>query len=616
LSESDKPQPWRVRKADGTEIRVPTRELLESWILAGVVEPDDRVARPGEPDYVLVRELKDVSEAVETGAVVHGPRIMATHPPVFAVVDGPVMAPPPVPNLDGEVLELEPLEGDTIQDAPVIEESAATAGLEIAQTRVSQFDAGLTAPEYPTDLLEEDLLPTEGLALDEILYDLEPVPVSREPAPRTGRVAVAPTTLAPLIIGGSYVSDQAIDPSENPASLIPHIDTDGEIIEELREAPRTGRVAVRATDIDAAHREIELQSTHPERTGIPEDSDLTAQLTNRPDVALQSPDSSPKPSALNRTLNKAPSAPAATDALSRPIRKAGALGGSYSAELEFRALQRERRRTVGITVGLIVVVGAAVALWWSGQQPPVTEASKPATSENASSAAASGGDEDRPPSSVVQETSKSAVAPVAQAPVADDKEPKEELTPKAEADGDKEAAEMAHREAAAAIDEELDSDADAQTARPSREKSPKKGSAKSAKSAKSTKSTKSTKSAGSESSAKGYAALMRAAKKLKRKEPSRALALYKQALAQRPSSPDALSNVGRLQMKSGKTAAAIQTFKKCRKALPRYTPCMYWHGRSLEKAGRRSDAMKAYEKYLDVNPDGSQAIDVRKRLSR
>ena len=109
---------------------------------------------------------------------------------------------------------------------------------------------------------------------------------------------------------------------------------------------------------------------------------------------------------------------------------------------------------------------------------------------------------------------------------------------------------------------------------------------------------------------------MRASKKLKRKQPSRALALYKQALAQRPSSPDALSNVGLLQMKSGKTAAAIQTFKKCRKAMPRYTPCMYWHGRSLEKAGRRSDAMKAYEKYLDVNPDGSQAIDVRKRLSR
>ena len=110
--------------------------------------------------------------------------------------------------------------------------------------------------------------------------------------------------------------------------------------------------------------------------------------------------------------------------------------------------------------------------------------------------------------------------------------------------------------------------------------------------------------------------MIRAAKKLKRKSPSKALALYKQALAKRPTSPDALSNVGRLQMKAGQTAAALTTFKKCRKAMPRYTPCTYWHGRALEKAGRRSEAMKAYENYLDVNPDGSLSADVRKRLSR
>ena len=219
MSESGKPQPWRVRKADGTEIRVPTRALLESWILAGVVEPEDKVARPGEDDYVLVRELQDVSEAVETGSVVHGPRTVPTHPPVFAVVDDPKTVPPPVPDQDADVLELEPLEGDTIQDAPVVDEPDRTLELEVAQTRVAAADDDLTAPDYPSESPTDERRPPKGATLDEMLPELASSPQPSDPAPRTGRVAVAPTTLAPLIVEGNYVSDQAVDPSENPGLM-------------------------------------------------------------------------------------------------------------------------------------------------------------------------------------------------------------------------------------------------------------------------------------------------------------------------------------------------------------------------------------------------------------
>jgi len=454
-----------------------------------------------------------------------------------------------------------------------------------------------------------------------MLPELATAPQPTEPAPRTGRVAVAPTTLAPLIVEGNYVSDQAVDPSEGSGVHVPHIGADGEVIEGRKGANRTGRIAVGATDIDAARQEMELQSTYPERSGIPDPHDHPTQpsvekVTARPDVSLKRSDDSPKPSALHRTLNKTPSAPAATEALSRPIQRAGALGGVYSEDLEIRALQRERRRTVTITISLFLVIGAAGALWWSrgesAEPAPEPTASAEKTADQASTGAAPKKPEAPAEEPTAEEPLENAVAQVAdqdtaaeaKTPSEADSEPAEPADSEtSESDEQKKAAETARLEAAAAIDEEIDSESLALDENPTSKKKAKKGK-------------KGKSSEGSGSSVKGYESLIRAAKKLRRKQPSKALALYKQALAQRPSSPDALINVGRLQMKSGKTAAAIKTFKRCRKAMPRYTPCMYSHGRALEKAGRRSDAMKAYENYLDVNPDGSQAADVRKRLSR
>jgi tetratricopeptide (TPR) repeat protein len=363
---------------------------------------------------------------------------------------------------------------------------------------------------------------------------------------------------------------------------------------------------------------MELQSTHPERTGIPDPSDHPTQptvprVTERPDISLQSSETSSKPSALHQTLNKTPIAPAATEALSRPLQRAGALGGSYSEELEVRALQRERRRTVLITLSLILLLGGGVAFWWISQDTPAVATEAAVASEvRAGESKAELPEENavEPAPEEVPVAEEEAPAEAAQeegdgstAQAQDDTAKPSEATAieQQEAEEQRQAAETAREVAAAAVDEELESGANLPEEKPAAAKKTKK---------------KTPKPGNAASPSKGYASLMRAAKKLKRKQPSKALDLYKQALAQRPSSVDALSNVGRLQLKSGKTSAAIKTFTRCRKAMPRYTPCMYWHGRSLEKAGRRSDAEKAYEKYLDVNPDGSQAIDVRRRLSR
>jgi Flp pilus assembly protein TadD len=107
---------------------------------------------------------------------------------------------------------------------------------------------------------------------------------------------------------------------------------------------------------------------------------------------------------------------------------------------------------------------------------------------------------------------------------------------------------------------------------------------------------------------------MRLAKKTSRSNKTRALALYKMALSKRPNSPDALVNVGKHQLKTGQGGAAVSTLERCRKARPRYTPCLYWLGLAHQRSGRASEAKKAFEAYLDVNPDGSLSADVRKRL--
>ena len=251
--------------------------------------------------------------------------------------------------------------------------------------------------------------------------------------------------------------------------------------------------------------------------------------------------------------------------------------------------------------------GGAGALWWNQGRLNAPEASKSPAAKPASTEATGGEVEsakkeenakgvEAEPAIEPTESNENAAAPTEPEPAEQAKGA--EPSPSAL---DEQAEETAKQEAAAAIDEELESEQAALD-----EQRGKKADKKASKRA-----DKETTSSGA-----SYEALMRSAKKMRKKQPSKALALYKQALAKRPRSVEALSNTGKLQLKAGKTSDAIATFKRCRKAMPRYTPCMYWHGRALEKSGRRSEAKKAYENYLDVNPDGSQSADVRRRLSR
>ncbi|MGM0577248.1 MAG: tetratricopeptide repeat protein [Myxococcota bacterium] len=98
-------------------------------------------------------------------------------------------------------------------------------------------------------------------------------------------------------------------------------------------------------------------------------------------------------------------------------------------------------------------------------------------------------------------------------------------------------------------------------------------------------------------------------------DPVEALRLYRRALELRPGHPDALSRVGQVNLRRlGSPSKAILQFKECRKAAPRYGPCIYWLGRAYEAAGRSREAKEAYREYLAEYPGGSRAADARKRL--
>jgi hypothetical protein len=636
--------PWTVRKADGTEIRVPNRGLLESWILAGVVEPDDKVARPGEDTFISVRDLADVSAAVETGAVVHGPKTVPTHPPIFAVMegeDGPDTQPPPVPGgpatdpnevVDLEPLDLDPLEGDTLQDEEVLRGEIPTA-LEAADTRMADVVDQLIAPNYPTGPLQEagrspdqggetdghPLVPSETFTLDEMIPDLGPAEHAADASPRTGRVAVGPTTLAPLVVAGHYVADQAVDPSIDPSAALPRIDADGRVMAPPTQAPRSGRIAIKATDIDASRGPEDLETTYPQQAAIVEEapqaplerSDKLPKASERPTApsvppAKARPDldlqpqtgGTAQPRALSQTLTNAPAA-GSPQALSRPLHRAGAMGGQSSDDAATLTIDRGRSHVGWIlTILLLAAVGAGVA-YWMNQAPGTAPADAMEIDPSAKAPAPAAGEapaEDAPkPAALAEAQPPAPLAPKAPAP----------KDPSAEPAG----AKVALDEAAAAIDEEIDAEA-AKAPAPTAALEP----ATKAKAKAATKAKAKAAGGGVASAPKSFEALMRLAKKTAKSNKSRALKLYKMALAMRPSSPDALVNVGKQQLKTGQGGAAVSTLERCRKARPRYTPCMYWLGLAHQRSGRQGEAKKAFEAYLDVNPDGSLAADVRKRL--
>ncbi len=108
--------------------------------------------------------------------------------------------------------------------------------------------------------------------------------------------------------------------------------------------------------------------------------------------------------------------------------------------------------------------------------------------------------------------------------------------------------------------------------------------------------------------------LLSRAKKVRKKNPGEALALYTRVLQKKPNHGDAMQLAARAHMQLGQHSSAVDLLKACRKKRPRFSPCLYYLGRAFEAKGDAANAKKVYKQLIDESPESSLAIKARKRL--
>jgi predicted TPR repeat methyltransferase len=64
----------------------------------------------------------------------------------------------------------------------------------------------------------------------------------------------------------------------------------------------------------------------------------------------------------------------------------------------------------------------------------------------------------------------------------------------------------------------------------------------------------------------------------------------------------------------GNRDGAVGAFQRALELNPRYSVAEFWLGEAQRRAGRRADAIHAYEQYLELAPDGNQAEAARQAL--
>jgi predicted Zn finger-like uncharacterized protein len=89
---------------------------------------------------------------------------------------------------------------------------------------------------------------------------------------------------------------------------------------------------------------------------------------------------------------------------------------------------------------------------------------------------------------------------------------------------------------------------------------------------------------------------------------------YDQALALDSSQPEAHLARGRTLLGMGNAEAAAAAFQRALDLNPRYSVAAFWLGEAQRRTGRRADAIKAYEEYLQAAPDGNYAASARQAL--
>lgn len=113
----------------------------------------------------------------------------------------------------------------------------------------------------------------------------------------------------------------------------------------------------------------------------------------------------------------------------------------------------------------------------------------------------------------------------------------------------------------------------------------------------------------------GYDALMRQGNALLAANPGAAIAHFQRAMQLSPSA-EPVAKIGWAYLNQGRPTEAIHWFEKALGRSKRYASTYEGLGRALERAGRRAEAIRYYEEYLQSFPVGSQAARVRANLER
>lgn len=113
----------------------------------------------------------------------------------------------------------------------------------------------------------------------------------------------------------------------------------------------------------------------------------------------------------------------------------------------------------------------------------------------------------------------------------------------------------------------------------------------------------------------GYDALMRRGNELLATNPAAAIAHFQRAMAM-SASVEPVAKIGWAYLNQGRPNDAILWFEKAMARSTRYASTYEGMGRALERTGRRADAIRTYETYLESFPVGGQATRVRAALER
>lgn len=93
-------------------------------------------------------------------------------------------------------------------------------------------------------------------------------------------------------------------------------------------------------------------------------------------------------------------------------------------------------------------------------------------------------------------------------------------------------------------------------------------------------------------------------------------AKVQEVLAKAPDNPDALTLMAQVYLEQNKTEEALETSNRCTKIAPNSAACWLTIGVIQETKRAKEIAKLAYQKYLELAPDGRYANDARKALGR